>query len=108
MDMIPANGAMEGRRAGELHIRAEIVLARAAVVALVAGNAGLDGDAVAGREMLDVGPRGEDDASAFVAEDVVGGDDAGAYLAEFPEMKIGTEEEFSVGSWVRLEGRRCG
>ena len=89
---------MEGRRAGEFHIRAKIVLTRAAVVTLVAGHAGLDGDAVPGREMLDFGPRGDDDAGAFVAEDVVRGYDAGANRAGFPEMKIGTEEKFRVGS----------
>ena len=96
--MIPTNRAVEGRRAGEFHIRAKIVLARAAVVTLMAGHARLDGDAVPGREMLDVGPGGEDDAGAFVPEDVVRGYDAGANLAGFPEMEIGTGEEFRVGS----------
>jgi hypothetical protein len=45
--------------------------------------------------MGDIGPRGEDDAGAFVAEDVVGGYDASANHADFPVMKIGAEEKFS-------------
>ena len=98
VDMIPTNRAMEGRRAREFHIRAKVVFTRAAVVTVVAGHAGLDGDAVPGREMLDIGPRGDDDAGAFVAEDVIRGYDAGANRARFPEMKIGTEEKFRVGS----------
>lgn len=60
----------EGLRAGgEAHVFAEVVAALGAVGAVVAHDAGLDGDALADDEVLDTGPDGGDDARGLVAED---------------------------------------
>lgn len=89
--VIPANRAVERRHSREFHISAEIILARGAVEAFVAWHARLDCYTIADLEMLDVAARGDDDAGAFMAEDVVRRDYTCPDLAGFPEMKIGTE-----------------
>ena len=56
-------------RAAEAHVLAEVVAALGTVGAVVAHDAGLDGDALADDEVLDTRTDGGDDASSFVAED---------------------------------------
>ena len=91
VDVIAADGAVKGRRTGEGNVWTEVVLASGAVEAFVAGDAGLDGYAVADAKMRHVATCVDDNAGAFVAEDVVGGDDAGADRAGFPEVQVGAE-----------------
>jgi len=91
VDVVAADGAVEGWRAGECDVWTEVIVASRADEAFVAGNTGLDGDAVAGAEMGDVAAGVDDDAGAFVTEDVVGGDDAAADRAGFPKVKVGAE-----------------
>ncbi|KAH8720262.1 hypothetical protein HC256_000663 [Beauveria bassiana] len=61
--------AVVRRRRGENHLGAQIVLARAAVLAASAAVAGLEGDAVAGLEIRDGGAYLDDGAGGLVAED---------------------------------------
>ena len=65
-----AVGVGEGLCAGaEAHVLAEVVAALCTEGAVVAHDAGLDRDALAGNEVLDTGTDGGDDASGFMAED---------------------------------------
>lgn len=60
----------EGLRAtGEAHALAEVVSALRAVVAVVAHDAGLNGDTLTGDEVLHAWADGGDDTGGFVAED---------------------------------------
>lgn len=88
MDMVSPDTAMVGRGASEFHACAEVVLACGAVVAFVARDAGLDGDAVARLEVCYVGADAEDLAGAFVTENVVVFNNAGADCAGFPEVQV--------------------
>lgn len=69
---------------------AEVVSSRAAGGACVAGDAGLDGDAVADCEALcfSLGPKGGDYAGGFVAEEEGAGDDVAAELAVVPVVDL--------------------
>lgn len=60
----------EGLRAtGEAHALAEVVSTLCAVVAVVAHDAGLNGDTLAGDEVLHAWTDGGDDTGGFMAED---------------------------------------
>ena len=54
--------------AAEAHVLAEVVAALVAVAAVVAHDAGLDGDALAGDEVLHAWPDGGDDTRRLVSE----------------------------------------
>lgn len=64
----PGQGAVVWRRRGEDHVRAEIVLASAAERAASARITGLEGNTVAGLEMLDGRADLDDGAGGLVAE----------------------------------------
>lgn len=91
---VAAEEAREGRRREELDVRASVVAASQAGLALMAGDVGLYGDAVARPKVRDGRVRGDDLPGGLVAEDVVRFDDHGTDVAGVPEMDIGT------GGWL--------
>jgi hypothetical protein len=89
MDLVALQGALVGVDAGELDVLAQVVAALLAEEAVVAGHAGLDGDAVAGLEVADALADAEDDAGGLVADCAVALEDERANLAGLPEVDVG-------------------
>lgn len=87
IDIAPQQ-AGDWRRRQEAHALAAVVAAGQAGLASVAGDVGLDGDAVAGLEARDGGVGGEDHAGGFMAENVGGFDNHGADAPGMPEVNI--------------------
>ena len=85
-------GAVIGGSGGELHVRAEVVVARKALDAAAAGVAGLESDAVADGEGLDGVADGNDGAGRLVAEDHGVLHDEVADGAVEPVVDIGTAD----------------
>ena len=77
------------RRRRKHRVRAQIVRAGSAVVAVAAGDARFDGDAVADLDVLDRGTDGGDGAAGFVAEDDGRGEDEVADAAALPVVDVG-------------------
>lgn len=88
VQLVALEGAVVGVDAGEADVGAQVVAALLAQEAGVAGDAGLDGDAVAGLEGGDALADAEDDAGGLVADDAVAFEDDGADLAGFPEVDV--------------------
>lgn len=85
-------GAVDRGRGGEAHLRAEVVVAGAAVVAAAAGVSGLEGDAVTGLKVVDVGADLDDGAGGLVAEDHGLAQDKGADGAVEPVVDVGAAD----------------
>lgn len=67
VDMVSSDRARVGRDAGEGYGEAEVVVSGGAFEAAATGEAGLDGDAVAGSEVANVRTSPNDFASGFMA-----------------------------------------
>lgn len=91
---VAAEEAVDGWGGEEFHVLAAVVAACEALFAVVADQAGFDGDAIAGLEVCDGGMSCEDDTSGFVAEDVVIGDDHGANGTGMPEVDVRSERSY--------------
>ena len=89
---------------------AEIIAPVAAQEARLAGHAGLDGDAVADREVRHVGAEPDDDARGFVAENVAAVHFQRADAAGFPEVDVPAADAggFDVDEDFVWEGRLDG
>ena len=85
---IAAEETGDGRSGAEEDRVAAVVATGQARLALAADDVGLDGNAVADLEGLDVVVNGNNDASRLVAEDVVVLDNHGADAAGVPEVHI--------------------
>ena len=67
MHVVPPHAARVWRHSREFHIETEVVVAAGAFEAFPAGYTGLDGNAVAGLEVGDLGAGPDDFSRAFVA-----------------------------------------
>ena len=89
---VAAEEAVDGRSGEESHLQAAVIAACEAGFAGMAGEGGLDGDAVADLEVGDGRVDSEDFASGLVAQDVCIFDDHGANAAGAPEVDIGAAD----------------
>lgn len=89
VDVVAAHAAGVRRDTGELDVEAQVVVAAGALEAVAAGDARLDGDAVARFQMGDVRAGPDDLAGAFVAQAVLGLDFEAADAASVPEVNVG-------------------
>lgn len=105
-DVVGREGAVVWWRRSESHIRAEIVTATPALLAIIAGGAGLEGYSVAGFQVLDVRSAFCDDSCRFVAQDDGFVDDVSADSTVLPVMNLADEIVSMVNSQSRRH-RRC-
>ncbi|KAI6760528.1 hypothetical protein HG530_009388 [Fusarium avenaceum] len=89
---VAGQGAVVGRCSGEDHVRAEVVLSSEAVLASAARVAGLEGDAIADLEGLDLGTNLYDGAGRLVAQNHGVLDDELANGAVDPVVHVGTAD----------------
>lgn len=86
--MPSSNRARVWRNTRESHVCAKIVIATGALIAVIARNAGLDCDSIAGLEMLDICTRPYDLSRTFMTQDVRTVDYQGPDSAGVPEVDI--------------------
>lgn len=91
VDQVAAQQSGDGGSGEESNVGASVVATSKAGLAGVANLLGLNGDAVADLDVLDVRADSDNVTSGLVAEDVVAGDDHGADAASVPEVNVRAE-----------------
>lgn len=92
--------------ARERNVLAQVVLALLAQEALLAGDAGLDGDPVAGLQARHAVAAPDDDAGGLVAEDAVALEDERADAARLPEVHVRAADPGRLDVQQHLAGAR--